>query len=97
MKIGFDLSIDQKGSTFTGKGRKVSENGRSLPANSRTPIELKGVINGDRIEATFYEQGSTRKTNGRFIWKIDRAGGMRGTFASTAARTSGKSTATREL
>lgn len=97
LRIGFAVSINQSGTTFTAKGRKVSENGRSLPANSRTPIELKGVINGDRIEATFYEQGTTRKTNGRFVWKIDRAGGLKGTFASTAARTSGKSTATREL
>jgi hypothetical protein len=58
---------------------------------------LKGVINGDHIEATFSEQGSQRKTNGRFVWKIDRAGGLTGTFASSAARTTGKSTATREL
>ena len=61
----------------------MSENGRRLPANSRTPIELKGVINGDRIEATFYEQGTERKTNGRFVWKIDRKGaGLTGTFDS---------------
>jgi hypothetical protein len=97
LRIGFALSINQSGTTFTAKGLKVSENGRRLPANSRTPIELKGVINGDRIEATFYEQGTTRKTNGRFVWKIDRAGGLKGTFASSAARTSGKSTARREL
>jgi hypothetical protein len=98
LRIGFALSINQTGSTFTAKGRKVSENGRSLPANSRTPIELNGVINGDHIEATFSEQSSQRKTNGRFVWKIDPAGGgLKGTFASSAARTSGKSTATREL
>ena len=98
LQIGFALSINQTGTTFTAKGRKVSENGRTLPANSRTPIELKGVINGDRVEATFYEQGTMRKTNGRFVWKIDRTGGgLTGTFASTAARTSGTSTATREL
>ena len=98
LRIGFALSINQTGSTFTAKGQKVSENGRILPAKSRTPIEMKGVINGDRIEATFSEQGATRKTNGRFVWKIDRTrGGLTGTFDSTAARTSGKSTATREL
>ncbi|HEX7771138.1 MAG TPA: hypothetical protein VF435_01880, partial [Pyrinomonadaceae bacterium] len=73
-------------------------NGRSLPASSRTPIQLKGFINGDKIEATFFEQGAVRKTNGRFVWKIDRAGGgLTGTFASTAAQTSGKSTARREM
>jgi hypothetical protein len=98
LRIGFELSINQTGTTFTATGQKVSENGRSLPENSRTPIELHGVINGDRIEATFNEQGPMRKTNGRFVWKIDRQdGGLKGRFASTAARTSGKSTATREL
>jgi len=98
MKIGFDLSIDQTGSTFTGKGRKVSENGRSLPANGRTPIHVQGSINGDRIEATFIEEGSARKSNGRFVWRLDKSGrGLTGNFATTAARSSGKSAATRSF
>lgn len=96
MQIGFDLSIDQTGSTFTGKGRKVSENGHSLPAGSRTPIQVQGSINGDRIEATFIEEGAARKSNGRFVWRIDRAGrGLSGTFATTAAQSRGKSAASR--
>lgn len=97
LEIGFDLSIRQDGNGFTGEGRKVSENGRSLPANSQTPIHVKGSIEGDRIEAAFFESGSVRKTNGRFVWKMDKAGGLTGTFVSTAARASGKSTARREL
>ena len=96
MKIGFDLSIDQTGSTFTGKGRKVSENGRSLPANSQTPIHVQGSIKGDRIEATFIEEGSARKSNGRFVWRIDKSGrGLTGNFTTTAARSHGKSAAIR--
>lgn len=96
MKIGFDLSIDQTGSTFTGKGKKVSENGRSLPAYGRTPIHVQGSINGDRIEATFIEEGSARKSNGRFVWRMDKSGrGLTGNFATTAARSSGKSAAIR--
>ena len=96
MKIGFDLSIDQTGSTFTGKGQKVSENGRSLPANSRTPIQVQGSINGDRIEATFIEEGSARKSNGKFVWRLDKSGrGLTGNFATTAARSKGKSAAIR--
>jgi len=98
MRIGFALSINQTGKTFTAKGQKVSENGRTLPAGDRTPIQLNGVIDGDRIEATFSEQGAARKTSGRFVWKIDRAGGLlTGTFASSAARASGESTAKRQL
>ena len=97
LQIGFDLSIKQDGNGFTGEGRKISENGRTLPANSRTPIHVKGSIEGDRIEAAFFEDGALRKTNGRFVWKIDKAGALTGTFVSTAARASGKSTARKEL
>lgn len=98
MNIGFELTINQSGKSFTGAGRKVSENGHSLPATSRTPIEVKGSIDGDRVEATFFEQGTLRKTNGRFVWKIDQAsGGLNGTFVTTAAGSSGKSAARREL
>ena len=93
MQIAFNLSIQQSGKGFTGQGEKVSENGRSLPPGSRTPIQVQGSINGDRVEAIFYEQGATRKTNGRFVWRVDKAGELTGTFNSTAARTSGKSTA----
>src|SRR5215213_6062170 len=96
MAIGFDLSIKQTGNTFTGTGRKISENGRSLPAGSRTPIYVKGSIDGDKVEATFFEEGTLRKTNGRFVWRINKAdGGLSGTFNSTAARTSGRSSAGR--
>lgn len=98
LNIGFELTISQAGKSFTGEGRKISENGRSLPANSRTPIEVKGSIDGDRVEATFFEHGALRKTNGRFEWRIDQSsGGLNGTFVSTAAGSSGKSAARREL
>ena len=93
MEIGFNLSIEQSGKGFTGKGEKVSENGRSLPRASRTPIQVQGSIDGDKVEAIFYEQGTTRKTNGRFVWRIDKTGGLSGTFITNAARSSGKSTA----
>ena len=98
LKIGFEISISQSGKSFTGTGHKISENGRTLPAGSRTPIQVKGAINGDQVEATFSENGTTRKTNGRFVWRIDKAGaGLNGTFISTAARSSGASAAKREL
>jgi hypothetical protein len=97
MKIGFALSIDQTGTKLTGKGQKVSENGQIIPANGRTPIQLEGSIKGDTVEATFFEEGSARKTNGRFVWRIDKTGHLTGIFATTAARSSGKSAARRDL
>jgi len=96
MEVAFNVSINQAGNVITGKGEKISENGRSLPANGRTAIEMKGIIDGDKIEATFFENGKLRKTNGRFVWRIDQgSGGLTGTFITTAARSSGRSAATK--
>ena len=96
MKIGFNVSIDQAGKDFTGKGEKISENGQSLPAAGRTPIVVKGTIDGDKVDATFSESGAVRKTSGRFAWRIDKAsGGLTGRFVSSAARTRGRSAATK--
>lgn len=95
MEVAFNLSINQSGNDITGTGEKITENGQNLPAHGRTPIEVKGTIDGDKIVATFVETGSLRKTNGRFVWRIDK-GGLTGTFNSTAARTSGRSAATKK-
>jgi hypothetical protein len=96
LQIGFDLSISQTGDSFIGRGEKVSENGRTLPLSSRTPIEVKGSVKGNRVEATFFEAGARRKTNGRFIWRIDKtSGALSGSFVTTAARTRGTSSATK--
>ena len=98
LKIGFRLVINQTGKEFTAKGEKVSENGRSLPSSDRTPIQVVGSIDGDKVVATFVENGTLRKTDGRFVWQIQNAGaGLTGTFVSTAARSSGKSAATKML
>lgn len=98
LKIAFRLRIKQTGPNFTAEGEKLSENGRMLPVDGRTPIRVTGSIDGDRVEATFIEEGTRRKTSGRFVWRIEKAGaGLTGTFVSTAASTSGKSAATKEL
>lgn len=97
MQVGFRLRIKQTGKDFTATGEKFSENGRNLPHNGRTPIHVRGSIDGDKIVATFVEDGSLRRTNGRFIWKLQSDGsGLTGTFASTAANSSGKSAATKQ-
>ena len=97
MEIGFRLRIKQTGNDFTASGQKVSENGRNLPAASRTPIRVNGSIEGDQVVATFVEDGMTRPTNGRFIWKLKgQNAALSGTFISAAANSSGKSAATRQ-
>ena len=97
MKVGFRLSIKQSGKDFTATGEKFSENGRNLPQNNRTPIHVTGSIDGDKIVATFVEDGLMRRTNGRFVWKLQSDGsGLTGTFVSTAANSRGKSAATKQ-
>ena len=95
MQVGFRLRINQQGKQFTAKGEKFSENGQTLPAASRTPIQLTGSIEGDKVVATFIEEGRMRRTNGRFVWRVQNDG-LAGTFVSTAANTSGKSAVTKQ-
>jgi len=97
MELGFRLRIEQTGKDLTARGEKVSENGRNLPAASRTPIRVNGSIQGDKVVATFVEDGTTRRTNGRFIWKLQgENAALSGTFVSAAANSSGKSAAIRQ-
>ncbi len=97
LQIGFRLTIEQRGKDFTARGEKVSENGRNLPARNRTPIRVTGSIEGDTVLANFTEDGTARRTNGRFIWRLQNENAaLTGRFVSAAANSSGKSAATRE-
>ena len=97
MQVGFRLKINQRGKEFTARGEKFSENGQMLPAGSRTPIHLTGSINGDTVVATFIEEGRARRTNGRFVWKLQSGGDtLAGTFVTTAANSSGRSAVTKQ-
>lgn len=97
MQVGFRLTIDQNGTEFTARGEKFSENGQTLPTARRTPIQVKGSIDGDKVVATFTEDGRTRRTNGRFVWTLQNGGdGLAGTFVSSAANSSGTSAVTKD-
>ena len=97
MQVGFRLKINQRGKEFTARGEKFSENGQTLPAKSRTPIQVKGSIEGDQVVATFIEEGRMRRTNGRFVWRLERGGdALAGTFVTTAANSSGRSAVTKQ-
>jgi Domain of unknown function (DUF4388) len=97
MQLVFRLKIDQKGKEFTAKGEKFSENGQTLSAVRRTPIHVTGSIEGDKVVATFVEDGRLRKSNGRFVWRLQKSGdALAGTFVSTAANSRGISTVTKQ-
>jgi hypothetical protein len=97
LRIGYRLVINQSGTAFTAEGEKVSENGRTIIPAERSPIHLTGSVDGDKVGATYTEEGERRKTSGRFAWTIEAEGTrLRGTFVSTAASSSGSSVATRQ-
>ena len=97
LRLGYHLVISQTGTEFTAQGEKLSENGRDMGPAERTPIHVTGSVDQDGVRATFVEEGLQRKTTGRFVWTITADGNrLRGTFVSTAAKSSGSSIATRE-
>lgn len=96
MQLGFRLNINQNGKEFTAKGEKFSENGQTLPAGSRTPIQVTGSIEGDKVVATFVEDGRLRRSNGRFVWTLQGDDRLNGTFVSTAGNNRGRSAVTKE-
>jgi hypothetical protein len=95
LRLGYHLVINQTGTEFTGDGEKSSENGRSMADYERTPIHVTGSVNQNRVTATFVEAGQRRSTSGSFDWTMT-GGELRGTFSSTAAKSSGQSIATRD-
>lgn len=97
LRIGYHLVITQTGNEFTADGEKVSENGTSLDSSQRTPIHITGTIDQNAVSATFVEEGLRRKTSGSLEWMLSANGNqLRGTFTSTAAKSSGPSVGTRE-
>jgi hypothetical protein len=97
LRIGYHLVITQTGAELTGAGEKITENGRSMADFERTPIHLTGSVDQNSVSATFVEEGQRRSTNGRLAWTLASGGNqLRGTFSSTAAKSSGSSVATRE-
>jgi hypothetical protein len=97
LRIGYHLVITQTGTEFTADGEKVSENGTPMADSERTPIHVTGSVDQSGVSATFVEEGIRRRTSGSFEWTLTTDGSqLRGTFTSTAAKSSGPSVATRE-
>jgi hypothetical protein len=97
LRVGYHLVIHQNGNEFTADGEKVSENGAPMADSERTPIQLTGSIDQQTVTATFVEAGLRRQTSGRFVWTISaNSKQLRGTFVSTAAKSSGSSVGVRE-
>ena len=95
LRLGFRLRLTQDGNRVTGHGEKWSENGRAIDAAARTPIDLEGTIDADRIDLTFTEYGARRDSGGRLVMERTTGSEFRGTFTSDAARSRGSALARR--
>jgi hypothetical protein len=92
LRLEFRVMVHQDGVAFTGTGEKSLENGRPIPVTARSPIRLQGrVVDGSVIEATFQEDGRSRRTQGQFRLTLQDRHHLTGTFASTAAAARGAS------
>ena len=90
LRLGYEMRLRQRGDRVTGVGRKVTENGAGIGRRAQTPVTVNGRIDGDRLLLKFVEKGTRRSTQGTFELLIDESGALRGSFSSTAARSSGR-------
>ena len=93
--IEFIVFINQNGNEFTGEGEKLAINGKQVPQEEKSRLNLKsGVINAKTIKAIFIEYGRLRETRGNFVWHAYGKNMLKGNFSSTAS-SSGTSVASR--
>jgi len=96
LRLAYRARLVQDGSRVVGSGVKWAENGRTLPDSQRTSISFEGRIEDHTVSLRFSEQGKRRTTRGVLTWNLAPGGDeMRGTFSSSAASSSGVSSARR--
>ena len=96
LRIVYRILLRQEGSGLRGEGQLWSENGRPVAPEQRRTLSLTGSLSGDEAVVQFTEYGTRGPTNGSFRWRIARGGSqLQGTFESSAASSSGSSTARR--
>ncbi|MBK6542549.1 MAG: hypothetical protein IPG10_14945 [Flavobacteriales bacterium] len=82
--------MEQHGNSVNGTGEKWAENGKDLPPSARTPVTLKGMLEGSELKLSYTEVGAKRTTIGQYRFDVVEDGKFcRGTFSGTAANASG--------
>jgi hypothetical protein len=90
LRLGYRLQLEQRGNAVHGSGRKILENGSAIGGGGQTPITVEGIVDGDRLRLTFTERGTQRSSSGTFVLFREGTDGLRGRFASDAARSAGR-------
>ena len=65
LTLTFRLQLNQDGNHVSGQGLKWEENGRPIHSRGRTPIAVKGTIEGNKVVLSFTERGTRRTSHGR--------------------------------
>jgi hypothetical protein len=97
LRLGYEIWFQQRNAVITGGGVKVTENGIPVAAGGRTPITVRGTINGDRLSLSFTEKGTGRESAGTFVMFAENQELLRGRFATNAANSSGRVEAHRRM
>jgi penicillin-binding protein 1A len=96
VRVSYRIALHHEGTRITGEGEKWAEDGRPLPAASRTPIDLAGTFDGREARLHFVERGPGHATRGTFLWRVAASGeDLSGTFSSSGADVHGASSAVR--
>ena len=95
LTLSFRLQLTQDGNHVSGQGLKWTENGRQVPTRGRTPITVKGTIEGNKVVLVFTERGTRRTSHGRLELQLTDDGVLDGRFSSGAAESSGHARAVR--
>jgi len=91
---GYRLQLEQRDNRVAGTGYQVSENGKPLPDTARSPVEVDGTIEGNRISVTVVSR-TPGSSSGQLVLYFADDGSMRGRFTGERGM-SGQSHATRE-
>ena len=96
LRLTYLVHLRQEGDHLVGRGNKSRENGRPIPLSAQTPITLSGTVEGRTARLLFTERGLRRTTQGSFRLRVAPHGEtLAGSFASSAADTSGPALARR--
>jgi hypothetical protein len=88
MKIEWVLHLTQSGNNVQGMAEKIAVNAEKLDFRSRTTLQLKGTLDGNKFTISYIENGSRRETNGILTGEF-KGNKFSGTFSSTASDSKG--------
>jgi hypothetical protein len=95
LTLSFRVELNQDGNQLSGQGLKWEENGRRLPTRGRTPITVKGTMEGNKVLLSITERGTRRTSHGRLQLQLVDDGVLDGRFSTDAGQSSGRARAVR--